>query len=216
MGRTIDHTGQKFGKLKVIRYSHSNNGRVYWLCVCECGKEKAVAAASLRRGHIKSCGCWRKQILNKHIHGHKTGGRPTRTYSTWQGMLTRCLNVNHCHYGDYGGRGITVCDRWQGKRGFENFLEDMGERPEGMTLDRYPNKDGNYTPENCRWANWTEQANNRRPRRGGYVSKIQIWDDGKFVSVKQFAHNHGLTASKVYKMHSKTRMMCAVDDIGGF
>lgn len=215
MGRKIDHTGQRFGRLKVIQYSHSNNGRVYWSCVCECGKEKVVAAASLRKGHIKSCGCWRKQILNKHVHGHKTGGRPTRTYSTWTGMLTRCLNVNHCHYEDYGGRGIKVCERWQGEHGFENFLADMGERPEGKTLDRYPDKNGNYEPSNCRWASWVEQANNRRRSKRIYVSKVRIWDNGEFVGVRQFAQNYGLTTGAVYKMHSRAKKMCMVDDIGG-
>lgn len=86
----------------------------------------------------------------------------TRVYATWKRLNGRCKNLNNPKYLDYGGRGITVCDRWLV---FENFYADMGEPPKGMSLDRYPNNDGNYEPENCRWATPKQQANNRRKRK---------------------------------------------------
>ena len=93
-------------------------------------------------------------------HGHKTSAGSTPTYLSWYSMRQRCLNKNHEHYDRYGGRGITICERWDS---FANFLEDMGERPEGLTLDRVHN-DGNYTPENCRWSTKQTQAKNRARR----------------------------------------------------
>lgn len=86
----------------------------------------------------------------------------TRTYEAWKHMIQRCTNPHAKHFSYYGGRGITVCERWLSS--FENFLADMGERPPGLTLDRYPDNDGNYEPDNCRWATWTQQAANRRKR----------------------------------------------------
>lgn len=103
------------------------------------------------------------QLANtRHGHGRRDKKR-SPTYRSWDKMIQRCTNPNDAHYSYYGGRGITVCERW---RKFENFLADMGERPigpgRGFTLDRYPNKNGNYEPDNCRWATWTEQMNNTR------------------------------------------------------
>lgn len=96
-----------------------------------------------------------------YTHGHCTGYAVSPTYRSWAALITRCTRPCHRQYKDYGGRGIGVCDRWMG---FENFPTNMGERPDGLTIDRYSNKDGDYEPGNCRWATRAEQLRNRRPR----------------------------------------------------
>lgn len=176
MGRKWkDHTGQRFGKLVAIEYVGSTGakGKAQWRCVCDCGGEKICKAENLLRGKSKSCGCDRHENrvaqVTKHGHARGDNGKPTTTYRTWHSMLQRCLNENTGQYEDYGGRGITVCDRW---RSFENFLADMGEKPSGLTLDRI-DVNGNYELSNCRWATQHEQAINKRPRmKHGHVLKL--------------------------------------------
>lgn len=151
-----DMTGQTFGSLTVIGRdgTYRNTKQAAWLCQCRCGKQTRVCGNVLRRGLSKTCGC---------SHGgrvtHGKSGSPT--WYAWVGMRQRCQNPNSPAYKHYGGRGIAVCERWQV---FENFLEDMGERPMRLTLDRI-NNDGIYEPGNCRWATWSQQALNQRRRR---------------------------------------------------
>lgn len=157
--------GDVFGRLTVKKRVPGGR-RPRYLCVCKCGQRKEIDGQSLRRGQTRSCGCLHRDASRtRRTHGESRArdGRPTPTYKSWQGMRQRCENPKSEKYRLYGARGISVCERW---RRFENFLADMGERPEGTTLDRI-DPDGNYTPTNCRWADATTQSRNRR-RTGGW------------------------------------------------
>lgn len=166
--RLKDVIGRRYGRLIVLRRYRSR-----WLCLCDCGRETAAIGTELRSGRKRSCGCLRVDAHLRH-GGMRRGqgpdgrGKWSREYASWAGMIWRCTNPQGQRYEDYGGRGIKVCRRWlcgtTRKHPFECFLEDMGKRPVGKTIDRIEN-DGNYKPNNCRWASPAEQRRNQRPRR---------------------------------------------------
>lgn len=169
MSKRLSLIGRKFGKLLVledgpiIKVGALASGRTTSLCLCDCGQAKTIQSSHLISGNTSSCGCVapEKTILRCTIHGHKTRRHTAYTYVSWQNMWKRCTDPNHPKYHLWGGRGIRVCDRW---RDYRNFLTDMGERPFGLTIDRWPDKNGNYEPSNCRWATPKQQAQNRRVR----------------------------------------------------
>jgi hypothetical protein len=157
---TKDMTGKTFNRWTVLSF-HSlyKNGSAVWLCECECGTKRTVNGARLRRGASRSCGCLRNEEFG--IRSYKTGSISNAAYKSWQSMINRCTNINFENFNIYGGRGISICERWIGENGFANFLQDMGERPKGMTLDRI-DVNGNYEPSNCRWLSNKLQQRNKR------------------------------------------------------
>ena len=153
--------GQRFCRWLVIRTAKKRGKHPYWLCRCDCGTEREVNESSLIGNGTNSCGCYRKEITRGRstIHGHNRRGKKSREFSSWNAAKKRATWENEIGWESYGGRGITMCDRWL--TSFENFLADMGPRPQNTSLERVDNDKG-YQPDNCIWANLTEQANNKR------------------------------------------------------
>lgn len=174
-----DLTGQRFGRLEVLGRAAATQGNrgARWLCKCDCGNETISRSDALKNGRAKSCGCRRAELGGKRmVEMHTTHGMyGTPEYRTWRSMVDRCTNPNSQCWSDYGGRGVTVRKRWLK---FENFYADMGNRPEGTTLDRI-DVNGGYEPDNCRWADRKTQARNKRNNHliehGGETLTMAEW-----------------------------------------
>lgn len=147
----LDLTGQTYNFLTVLREVETRKGLRFWECRCDCGTITVVQQGAIRSGNTKGCGC--------RVNAPKHGMSKTPTFSSWVNMKSRCLYEKAPNYAEYGGRGITVCDRWL--ESFENFLADMGVAPPKHSIERL-DVNGNYDPSNCKWATKSEQNNNKR------------------------------------------------------
>lgn len=192
MSKFIDLTGQKFGRLTVLK--RVNNHKYYkphWLCKCDCKNEIIVCGNEIKRGRTKSCGCLRKEIIVKRStkHGHSKREKMSKEYISWHNIKQRCYNPNNESYSNYGERGIIVCNRWLNS--FKNFFEDMGRSPKGYQIDRIKNKKG-YCKENCRWI--TPKQNSRNKRNNCLISF-----NGKFQCIAAWAEETGIPYYTLYQ-----------------
>jgi hypothetical protein len=179
MNAPLDLTGQRYGRLVAISRAPNRGRRTYWLFKCDCGNEKEIGIESVRSGSVESCKCLLKEVAGQQTlkHGHAKGYTHSRTYRAWLHAKERCFNPNSEKYPWYGARGITMCEEW--KNDFSAFLRDMGECPEGLTIDRIdPN--GHYEPGNCRWATDPEQ---RRTR----TDNVWVEHEGQRMILTDFA-----------------------------
>lgn len=171
-------TGQRFGKLVVLdRQSRSKHGILHILCKCDCGRRKFRPEFLVRTGGLVSCGCWRSK---------RHGMTHTQVHKIWSGMISRCICKTHPSYPRYGAKGIVICERWLR---FENFFEDMGHPPRGLTIERNDSK-GNYEPGNCRWATYTEQARN-------ISTNHRVTFNGKTLCLAEWEEITGFLASTI-------------------
>lgn len=189
MPRFVNRTGLRYGRLVALRHT-KYDGRIRWLCRCDCGNETWVVSDALC-GKTQSCGCLQRERASaaNSTHGYSRPGRVSPTYLAWLGAKGRCENPNDSHFALYGGRGIKMCAAWANS--FEEFLSHMGDRPGvGMSLDRI-DVNGNYEPGNCRWATVQEQADNRR-------RTIWVEYQGRKLTLKGFAAARGVSYKALY------------------
>lgn len=201
--KLIDLHGQRFGCLTVlsrdtveIGRSATKNGQYRWVCRCDCGSMALIRSGELRYGKALSCGCYNVEKNLKHGHATRANGK-SREYSTWQTIIEKCHNQNCNAYKFYGARGIEVCQRWRDS--FDNFYQDMGPKPKGLTIERIDN-DGNYAPGNCIWDDYSAQNGNKRhgsPRnkKNGLPLGVCIRKNGTYtaaVTFKKFKYYLGV------------------------
>lgn len=198
MPKLVDRTGDIYGRLTVVGRDESvgpasNGRRTRWICNCACGGQKSATGHELASGDTTSCGCFHKERLLSRVKTH--GMTRTPTYRSWQAAKERCHNPNASNYPSYGGAGIEMCQRW--RESFEAFLEDMGERPAGMTLDRQDQCKG-YEPGNVEWATAQEQSRNRGS------TKLHRWRGG-WLTVRQVAESEDIPFNSLRKIIDKHR-----------
>lgn len=185
--KVVDLTGKRFERLVVLSQDGlTNTGHKKWKCACDCGAEVSVRGTLLTQGLVKSCGCFQKDEGRRKLTKH--GCYYHSAYAVWSHMMDRCYNPKSDDYPDYGRRGIKVCERWHDVK---NFCSDMGERPKGMSIDRFPDVNGNYEPGNCRWADGRQQANNRR-------SNVFIEHEGRTQTIAEWASEFGIKRATLW------------------
>jgi len=179
----VNRIGETYGRLSVISRGENYRGNAQWVCKCDCGSSKRVVALGndLARGKVKSCGCWNAERVFSHGQSYNP------VYRVWQAMIQRCENEEHPAFANYGGRGIAVCPEWHS---FKSFAADMGLRPKGYSIDRIDNE-GNYQPDNCRWATTKQQLNNTR--RNHSVTLF-----GRTQTVAQWVEELGIKQPTLY------------------
>jgi hypothetical protein len=182
----VDIAGQRFGRLVVTEFSGIVNGRAHWVCLCDCGKTEIINGKNLRRGLTKSCGCLQSERARANVLTHNK--HDSKVYHVYYGMKSRCLNTNNAAYNRYGGRGIVICDRWL--ESFENFYADMGDCPDGCSIDRIDN-DAGYSPDNCRWV--TVDIQNRNTRQNHMITY-----DGRTMCLADWAKEIGIDRATLY------------------
>jgi hypothetical protein len=186
-GHRADLSGLRFGRWTVLGYHHTTaDGKGAWLCRCDCGTKRPVVGRDVRSGKSRSCGCLNIEETGRRSRTH--GLSKTREYRIWGAMISRCYNPNVPHYGCYGGRGIRVCRRW--RESFEAFLADVGACPAGMSIER-EDVNGDYCPQNCRWATRLQQSQNRR-------NNIMLTLDGNTHCLAEWGRRLGLGKSALY------------------
>lgn len=174
--------GEKYGLLVTVEFKKHK-----WLCKCECGNFKDVNGYKLRNRYVISCGCLNRKKGKEHFNSTHALSK-TKEYRSWSHIRGRCLCETDRGYRHYGARGIKVCDRWL--ESFENFLEDMGKCPEGLTLDRI-DVNGPYSKENCRWTDWTTQQRNRR-------NNVKYEFRGQLRTIPEIAELLGIKKATLY------------------
>jgi hypothetical protein len=190
----IDVTGERYGRLVAIRRVGPVGGKTFWLFRCDCGSLYECRLENVRHSHTRSCGCQKAEgIAARSLkHGHQTDRKESRTLKCYRHAKSRCENPNDQKFPIYGGRGIKMCERWSSD--FSAFLEDMGECPAGLSIDRIDPHKG-YSPENCRWATTPQQARTR-------TDNIVVEHNGALLILKDFAAVMGVN----YKtLHSRVR-----------
>lgn len=196
----LNLAGQKFGKLFAVERVVSDKGRTKFICTCDCGNQSTVAGSDLVSGNTTSCGCVKAKtgLTSNLLHGGASG-EFSGAYRSWRSMKQRCLNPSSRGWSEYGAKGVKVCDRWLT---YENFVSDMGERPEGYSLERL-DVFGDYTPENCKWIPVQEQARNKR-------NTVRYLYEGKVVIQAELARLLGLHSTSLTSMRRQNRLPAGI------